>query len=245
MAKFLLLIVHPDVSGQSTSHRIAQAASAALVAAGNEVRTVDLIATPFNAGASAADFLEVPAGRLVYQANQRPENLIPAIREQQALLEWSTHVVVIGPIWFYRYPAALYAWVERVWTVGWAYDFSKKYEDLTLFGRKALFVITTGAPGELYTHGGPLTSIDALLYATTYPFAACGFAVARTQGVWLAGKLDDAAAAEQIERAARAIVKIDRRPLLPFRDPAKPQGVDDVEVFAKLPNIALEEADEL
>jgi putative NADPH-quinone reductase len=242
MGKFVLLIVHPDTAGESTSHRIAKAANDALLAAGNEVRVVDLIKTPFNEGASAADFVSVPSGRLVYQANQKPDNLIPAIRDQQAILEWSTHVVVIGPIWFYRYPSALYAWVDRVWTVGWAYDFSKKYEELTLFGRKALFVITTGGPGDFYSHGGPLTSIDGLLYATTYPFSACGFTVYRTQGVWLAGRGDAAAAATQIEKTVKAILNIEKRPVLPFKDPAKPDGVDVVEVFARLPNIELDEA---
>jgi putative NADPH-quinone reductase len=242
MPKYVLLVVHPDTTGQSTSHRIAKATNEALLAAGNEVRIVDLIQTPFNAGGSASDFISVPPGRFIYQDNQAPGNLIPAIREQQATLEWSTHVIVIGPIWFYRYPAALYAWVERVWTVGWAYDFSKKYEELTLFGRKALFVITTGAPGEFYSHGGPLTSLDGLLYATTYPFFACGFTVYRSQGVWLAGKLDEAAAAAQIEKTVKAILKIEKRPVLPFRDPGKPQGSDDVEAFAKLANIELDEA---
>jgi putative NADPH-quinone reductase len=242
MGRFLLLIVHPDTAAQSTSHRIAKASSDALIAAGNEVRTVDLIKAPFNAGASPADFLSLAPGRFVYQPNQKLDNLIPAIRAQQALLEWSTHLVVMGPIWFYRYPAALYAWFERVWTIGWAYDFGKKREQLTLFGRKALFVITTGAPGDFYSHGGPLTSIDGLLYATTYPVFEFGFTVARTQGVWLAGRLDEAGSAAQVEKTVKAILNIDKRPVLPYRDPAKPQGVDDVEVFAKLPNISLDEA---
>jgi putative NADPH-quinone reductase len=242
MGKFLLLVVHPDAGGESTSHRIAKAANDALVAAGNEVRIVDLIQTPFNQCASAADFISVPPGRLLYQANQKPDNLILAIREQQATLEWSTHVVVIGPIWFYRYPAAFYAWVDRVWTFGWADDFTKKHEELTLFGRKAPLVITTGAPGEVYSHGGPLTSIDALLYATTSVFGSFGFTVYRTQGVWLAGKGNEAANADQIEKAAKAILNIGKRPVLPFRGPANAQRPDDVEVFAKLPNIEFYEA---
>jgi NAD(P)H dehydrogenase (quinone) len=245
MGKFLLLVVHPDTSGASTSHRIAKAANDALVAAGNEARTVDLIKTPFNTGASAADFLAVQPGRLNYQANQKLDNLIPAIREQQRLLEWSTHVVVIGPIWFYRYPAAYYAWFERVITMGWGYDLSKKPQEQTLFGRTILFVITTGGPGEFYSHGSPLTSIEALLYATTLPLAQFGLKVVRTQGVWLAGKLDDAGNAAQIEKTAKAIVNIDKRPQLPFMDQAKPAGVDDIEVFAKLPNISLDEASQL
>jgi NAD(P)H dehydrogenase (quinone) len=113
--------------------------------------------------ASPADFLIVPEGRFSYGRLQTLDNLIPAIREQQANLLWATHVIVLGPIWFYRFPANLYAYEDRVFTAGWAYNFGVPYEGLALYGRKVLFVITTGAPADFYSHGGPLMSIDGLL----------------------------------------------------------------------------------
>jgi NAD(P)H dehydrogenase (quinone) len=238
MGKFLLLIAHPDPNGQSSSHRIAKAANDALLAAGNEVRIVDLIHTPFTNGATINDFLTPPPGRFAYESNQGVDNLIPAIREQQAILEWSTHVIVIGPIWFYRFPAYFYSWIDRVWAAGWAFAQGKKVEEGPLYGKKALFVITAGAPSGYYSHGGKCTSIEALFYSTTASFAWAGFTVYRSQGVWNASGIGD----DQVAKVAQAIVKIEKRPILPFKNPAKPDDLDTVEVLARLPNIELDEA---
>jgi hypothetical protein len=44
-----------------------------------------------------------------------------------------------------------------------------------------------------------------------------------------------------LSRTCRGILKIEKRPMLPFRDPGKPKEVDDIEIFARLPNIELNE----
>jgi putative NADPH-quinone reductase len=238
MGKFVLLISHPDPTGVSTSHRIAKGANSALLAAGHEVRVIDLIHTPFNTGASSADFLSLAPGPFKYEANQSPENLIPAIREQQAIVEWATHLIVIGPMWYYHYPASLYDWFERVFTIGWASGNSQKLEDRVLCGKKVFFVITIGAPISYYSHGGKVTSLEALLYQTTSSFAWCGPTVCRSQAVPPASERDP----DPVGKAVLAIVNVDKRPILPFRDPAKPKDLDVVEVLARLPNIELDEA---
>jgi putative NADPH-quinone reductase len=149
---------------------------------------------------------------------------------------------VIGPIWFYRFPANLYAFQDRVVTAGWAYNFAIPYETLPLYGRKVLFVITTGGPSAFYSHGGALTSIDGLLFPTTYSFQNCGFAVFRTQGIWEATKGSAAEQEATQQKFVAALLNIDKRPLLPFGAKDKPAGTDDVQLFAALPNIELDEA---
>jgi hypothetical protein len=70
----------------------------------------------------------------------------------------------------------------------------------------------------------------------------CGLTVYQTQGAYLAGRLDAEKTAEQIEKSVKAIMNLEKRPVLPFKDPAKPEGVDDVEIFARLPTISLDDA---
>jgi putative NADPH-quinone reductase len=242
MPNFLLIVTHADTKGTGTAHTLAQAAQPALLAAGHDVRVVDLVNTAFNTCASPADFLSVPEGRFSYGALQQLDNLVPAIREQQANLEWATHVIVIGPIWFYRFPANFYAFQDRVLTTGWACSRAIKYEDLALYGKKVLFVITTGGSAELYSHGGPVTSIEAVLYPNSYTFQRCGFTVCRTQGIWEAGRGSPDEQKAVTEKFISALLNIDKRPTLKFADPAKPEGTDELQVFAELPNISLEEA---
>jgi NAD(P)H dehydrogenase (quinone) len=151
-------------------------------------------------------------------------------------------VIVVGPIWFYRFPANLYAFQDRVFTAGWAYNFEIPYEQLPLYGKRLLFVITTGAPSGFYSHGGGLTSIDGLLYPTTYSFNGSGFGVYRTQGIWEAARGSAAEQEQTKQKFVAALLNIEKRPLLPFGVKDKPAGTDDVQVFAELPNISLDEA---
>jgi putative NADPH-quinone reductase len=241
-SRFLIIISHPDANGESTSHRLAKAAEDSLRGAGHEVKIVDLIKTAYNEGGSVKDFIKLNEGRFDYSANAIDGNLIPATIEQQELLIWCTHVIFIGPIWYYRFPASLYAWIERVFTIGFGCDFKKKLEDMPLYGRKALFVATTGAPEEFYVHGGPRSSLDGILYSTTIELIYTGMKVFRSQGIFGMGVFPPETIASVIEQFGKAILKIDKRPVLPFMDPNKPEGVDDIEVFARFPNISLEEA---
>ena len=38
------------------------------------------------------------------------------------------------------------------------------------------------------------------------------------------------------------MLNIEKRPELPFNDPQRPKDVDELEVFAKLPNLSLDDA---
>jgi putative NADPH-quinone reductase len=243
MPNYLFVISHPDLKGQSTSHQLANAAKAALTSAGHQVRVVDLIRAGFNVGASPSDFVNVPGDkRLSYAELQTPDNISASIKEQQANVDWASHVIVFGPIWFYRYPASFSAYTERVFTPGWAYDMELPREKLGLYGKKILFVMTTGGPSEFYAHAGPLTSLEGLLYTTTFAYYGMGFQVYRSQGVWQSAVIPKEAFAEVVRKFTRALLNLEKRPLLPFADPAKKAGVDELQVFAELANIELDEA---
>ena len=240
--KFLFIIAHGDTTESSHAHVLAKSAQETLTAAGHEVRVVDLVKTTFKQCASPADFLKVPEGeKFSYGALQSRDNLSPEIREQQENLLWCTHLIVIGPMWFYKYPACFYAWTERVWTGGWAWDFSKKREELALFGRKALLVMTTGGPSEYYSHGG-MSSLDGLMYTTTFGMNGCGMTVLRSQGIWAASHLSAEQFQVEVEKFGKALLNIEKRPALPFNDPQRPKDVDELEVFVKLPNLSLDDA---
>jgi putative NADPH-quinone reductase len=240
-SKFVIIVSHPDPKGEGVSHRLANSAKDALTKAGHEVKIVDLIKTSFNEGASVKDFVKVNEGKFEYASNQRKENLSAVIKEQQDLLLWCTHLILIGPMWFYRFPASLYAWMERVLTIGFAYDLQKKPNELPLHGKKVLFVITTGGPGEFYSHGA-VTSLDAILYPTTKGFELSGMTIFRSQGIFAAGHVPPATLDPVVAKFGQAMVNIDKRPVLQHKRPGAPSDKDDVEVFASLPNVSLDEA---
>ena len=240
--KFLFVIVHPDLTGVSHAHKLAKTAEEGLKAAGHEVRVVELSQAGFAVCAGPNDFRHIPKDKPFNYGNLQKdrENLSKEIRDQQELLLWCTHLVIFGPMWFYKFPACLYAWIERVFTGNWGWDSSKGREELALYGRKALVVITTGSSSEYYSHGGA-ASLESLIYTTTCSFWACGMDVYRSQGIWDPWANPDKFVADT-QKLVKALLNIEKRPLLPFNDPNKPKDLDEIEVLARLPNISLDEA---
>ncbi|OHS95900.1 Flavodoxin-like fold family protein [Tritrichomonas foetus] len=245
MVKFLFVIAHADPHATSTSHQLARSAEAHLKSKGHEVRLVDLINCGFKECASTDDFVKqlTPNDRFNYAQQQSPlDNLSSTIREQQENLLWCNNLIIFGPVWFYHLPACLYAYIERVFTAGWAYNFNIAREELPLYGRKALIVATTGAEGGYYSHGKGLASLDALFYSTTYGIHGCGFEVYRSQGIWSAAHLPPEQFEKKCQQLNLALEKLEKRPLLPFSDPGKKAGTDEIETFIPLQNIELEDA---
>jgi putative NADPH-quinone reductase len=113
--RVLLLIAHGDYDGKSNSHLLAHSADEALKAAGNETRLVDLVKSGFNVASSKSDFLvEVASERFSsLLAGASRDSLKPEIREQQDNINWATHVIVFGPVWYHGLPSCFYAYYPR------------------------------------------------------------------------------------------------------------------------------------
>ena len=75
----------------------------------------------------------------------------PEVKNYQQLIKNSNYLVFIYPIWWFRAPAILEGWFDRVFTVGFAFDFKKVFGN---WGRpigllpcdKAIIVNTYGSP---------------------------------------------------------------------------------------------------
>ena len=240
--KVLIVIAHIDPNKAAASYRIANAAKESLLAAGNEVKVTDLIAEGFDKVATTADFKTVhnKDGHFAYLENQAHDNLIDTILKQQELITWCNHLLVIGPMWYYRYPACLYSWVERVFTSGFACDNEHEMEDSLLKGRKVTCIITTAAGGDYYSTKA-FSGIDGLLYATTFQFRYVGFIATRTLGFWDANSKDPNYEKGWMEKFRKAIVNLDNWPLLPVSKEEHGDEPCDLQKIAALDPISIDD----
>jgi putative NADPH-quinone reductase len=223
--RVVVLIAHANAKGQSTAHRLAAAAESALLEDGHEVRVFDLVHCGFDRVATVADFtLVARPEHFDYETSHVPsnDNLISLIREQQAQVLWSTHVVVIGPIWFYRYPATFYAYTERVLNSHFGYTAEDFAKSGPLRGRKVMCVATFGGFASTYTPDGPQTTVENILYHVTRGhFGYCGMTCLRSQAFYECTQ--DASPCDApavLEKWKRAVKNLDRRPVIPFLDAA-------------------------
>jgi NAD(P)H dehydrogenase (quinone) len=82
------------------------------------------------------------------------------VREQQQKVANADALVFISPVWFVGFPAILKGWIERVFTLGFAYSLSSKGWHGDISGRiprltheKALIINTTIFNEEAYAAG--------------------------------------------------------------------------------------------
>ena len=222
--KVLIVIAHCDPNKNATSYRLANAAKEALEAAHNQVKVTDLVAEGFDRTATSNDFKKIAdPKKFNYVANELPaDNLCDAVLKQHELITWCDHILVIGAMYFFRFPACLYAWIERCFTLDYAFSNTKNMENGPLKGRKVSLLITTGGPAPHFVARG-YSPLEALLYSTTYGFRYCGFECTRSMG-YFGANIPEVISKESewTEKFKKAVVKLDSWPLLPILH-GKPQ----------------------
>lgn len=235
--KVLIVIAHSDPNKEATAYRIAKAAEEALTAAGNEVKTTDLLSEGFDKVATIDDFKVVKDGgkHFAYLANQQESNLKEPVLRQHELVKWCTHILIVGPMYYFRYPACFYAWVERTFTSEFSFPDDGSHP---VGNKKVSCIITTGAgPTDFTVNGdGP---VDIFLYGTTFAFKYLGMQVTRTIGYWAANAPETIAKeGEWMAKFKKAIVKLDSFPLLPV---GAADGKTECQRFAETEPLTLDE----
>jgi NAD(P)H dehydrogenase (quinone) len=135
--KILIVYAHPNP--ESFNHAILEAFTRGLSESGHSYEVVDLYATRFNPCLDGGDLAKLTAGKT-------PED----IRAQQERVSGAEGIVFIHPIWWSGAPAILKGWVDRVFSMGFAYKFDEKtgYPVGLLKHGKSLVINTAGAREE-------------------------------------------------------------------------------------------------
>ena len=236
--KVLILIAHVDSKGQSHAHQIAEASRQALEAAGHEVRVCDLIKSGFDQCLKESDFVKVSRNpRLVAYDEFRKGNLSQEIERQLDDLQWATHVIACGPMWWLNFPSCFYIWMEKMLTsIGTRYPGSSLYENGPNKGKKIMLCITTANPN--FSHGSNLTSVDGIFYQTLIGLHGSGFTVLRSQPFLGCAYQSDDEFNKTLERWKKEVLNIDSREAIEFHRTGglNSQGLDGAQLICGLPN---------
>ena len=137
MANILIINGHPDSSSARLCFALADAYAAGAVAAGHQVRRVDVGALDFALLRSAAEFNdEVPP---------------PAIDAVQRDIRWANHMVVVFPLWLGGLPARTKSFFEQVFRPQFTMRWRKNQLPQGLLqSLSARLVVTMGMPAFAY-----------------------------------------------------------------------------------------------
>lgn len=138
MSKHVLLVqAHPDSSQRHLCHALADAYAGGALAAGHEVRRLDI---------STLDFPLLRSQREWEQGV-----LPPGLADAQAAIKWAGHIVFLFPLWLGDMPALLKAFLEQVARPGFAFTGERNaFTRKGLTGRSARVVVTMGMPAAVY-----------------------------------------------------------------------------------------------
>ncbi|MBD8553332.1 NAD(P)H-dependent oxidoreductase [Rhizobium sp. CFBP 8762] len=131
MSKILILNGNPKA--ESLCKAIAQAYASTALEAGHEVQSIHI-----------AD-LQMDFDPPNYRATTLTEGWV---KEVQAALVWSEHVVIVTPLWWGGVPAQLKHLFDRVLLPGFAFRYRKDsvWWDRLLKGRSARVIVTADTP---------------------------------------------------------------------------------------------------
>jgi NAD(P)H dehydrogenase (quinone) len=135
--KILIVYAHPNP--QSLNHAILEAFTSGLSESGHTYEVMDLYAVRFNPCLDGGDLAKLTAGKT-------PED----IRAQQEKVSRAEGIVFIHPVWWTGAPAILKGWIDKVFSMGFGYQFDEKtgHPVGLLKHKKGLVINTAGAREE-------------------------------------------------------------------------------------------------
>jgi NAD(P)H dehydrogenase (quinone) len=136
--RILIILGHPARERQSFCEVLARAYEKAAKEAGHEVQLLSIARLSFD-----------PILHEGYQGNQSIEADIAGAQEK---IRWAEHLVIVYPLWVHMVPALLKGFLERTFTLGFAYALKSRnpLDRGLLKGKSARLIQTMGMPSILY-----------------------------------------------------------------------------------------------
>jgi NAD(P)H dehydrogenase (quinone) len=140
--KVLVVFAHPRRA--SFTGALLDQFISGLLEAGHNAEIVDLYREGFNPCLGEEDFAQFNEGGVMP---------LDVLREQ-ARVEAADALGFVFPVWWWTFPAILKGWIDRVWSQGWAYDFTLEKTTGLLRKHKAVLLCNGGTSHQTYCKYG-------------------------------------------------------------------------------------------
>ncbi len=156
--KYLIIYTHPNP--KSFNHAILETMSEEFKKQKKEFRVRDLYKMAFNPALSIKDLSVMQNGAV-------PDD----IKKEQNYIRRADILVFLYPIWWSAMPAMLKGYIDRVFSLKFAYDITEDGVVGLLKGKKAFIVSTTGASKEDYEKMGAFKMMKMSMDMAIFEFS--------------------------------------------------------------------------
>lgn len=157
--RHLVVFSHPNP--QSFNAQLCREYADELRQRGHEVVVRDLYEMTFDPILRAEDFIAIQNG-----------TVLDEVAVEQQHVRWAEVITFISPIWWISWPAMLKGYVDRVFSLNFAYRYGPDGPEGCLQGKRALIFTSSGATMEHFLDSGKLQSIKTAQDLGTMEFCA-------------------------------------------------------------------------
>lgn len=157
------LIVVTHFNPASFTHAIVDVIKAKAEKNNESVEIIDLYADQFNPVLGVEDI------NWMYQGGDIPAD----IKSYQEQIKKAEKLTVVYPIWWAQMPAMLKGFVDRVFTMGFAFLYDENGPQPLLKGKQAQIITCSGSPNEYYEGTGMHSAIKKTIDSGIFEF--CGY----------------------------------------------------------------------
>lgn len=138
-----ILIVYAHPSKKGYTYRVLQDIVEQMDGSGHAVRISDLYAMDFRAEMNETEYLR----------ESQVKTSLPVsadIKAEQDKIEWSDAMIFLYPVWWSDCPAIMKGWFDRVFSIGYAYDYDPDGRHIVKMKKikHGLVICTAGADNE-------------------------------------------------------------------------------------------------
>ncbi len=173
------LVIYAHPGPKSFNHAILERVENILRKAKRTFEVRDLYALKFNPSAGPAE--------IYHPGVKAPRDVL---REQRLVQEADT-LVFIYPIWWFGMPAILKGYIDRVFSMGFAYRIDGEKLIGLLPGKRAVIINTTGVSREVFVREGQEEAMRKAIDSGIIEF--CGMKIVEHRYLWEVQAIDDAA----------------------------------------------------
>ena len=156
--KYLIIYAHPNP--KSFNHAILETISGELKKKNKEFKVRDLYKIDFNPALSLRDLTAIGSGAV-------PED----IKKEQNYINKADILIFIFPIWWSAMPAMLKGYIDRVFSLKFAYDITEEQVIGLHKGKKVFLASTTGATKEQYEEMGAFRMMNMAMDMAIFQFS--------------------------------------------------------------------------
>ncbi len=144
--KVLVVYAHPNP--KSYNHAILESFTEGLSQAGHSCEVLDLYAINFNPCLNTEELAMRMEGKA-------PED----VQAQQEKVSQAEALVLIHPVWWVGTPAILKGWIDRVFSLGFAYNYDETGHPVGILKHKKALIINTAGATEADAEVSRMTDI--------------------------------------------------------------------------------------